>query len=78
VAEHVPDHVVVAMSRSDYFPYRIEYRRTSGGHANVLLAIELYDVQCNVPIEPTLFTYQPGNSPVIDITEQFIANQLGP
>jgi hypothetical protein len=76
--EQVPDHVVLALGRADFFPYRVEYRRTSGDHYKVLLVVELYDVQWNVPLEQSLFTYQPGTTPVIDITDQFIANLLRP
>lgn len=76
VPEHVPDQVVLALGRNDYFPYRIEYRRTCDDRTKVLLMIELYDVQCNVPLEKTLFAYQPGDAPIIDITEQVIANRL--
>jgi hypothetical protein len=78
VPEQVPDHVVLALGCTDYFPYRVEYRRTIGDHYKVLLVIELYDVQCNVRLEQTLFSYQPGTTPIIDITDEFIAGLLPP
>lgn len=78
IPEQVPDHVVIALGRADYFPYRIEFRRTDGEHYKVLLMAELYDVQCNVPISQTLFNYQPGKVPVTDITDQFVGTLLRP
>lgn len=76
VPEQVPQYVVLALRAADYFPCRVEYRRTEGDRYRVLLAVELYDAKCNVPLEQALFTYQPGKAPVTDVTDQFIANLI--
>lgn len=74
VPPHVPNRVLVALGRDDWFPYRIEFRRAADDEQQTLFTLELYDVHWNVPLEPRLFTYQPGNIPVNDTTDQFLIN----
>lgn len=66
----VPDEVLLFLGRDDLFPYRFEYRRTPASQATAqeseptlktLLACEFYEVQINESIDPTLFTYDPGD-----------------
>jgi hypothetical protein len=77
----LPDHVVVFLGRDDLFPYRIEYRRQAGsargrrqGSSRPLLVLELFEVQFNVPIDPALFAYEPGDRSFTDQTDQYIRN----
>jgi hypothetical protein len=77
--EHIPDQVTVMVGRDDWFPYLIDYQRQagpSGSSPRSLMMIELYEVRCNVKLERLLFTYQPGDVPVIDQTDVYIANAL--
>jgi len=79
---HLPDQVVVILGQDDYFPYRIEYRRTltdarptdAGPHpSRALVVMQLYDVMLNVPIDPKRFLYSPADLPWNDETERFLS-----
>jgi hypothetical protein len=81
---HLPDRVFVLLGKSDLFPYRIEYRRQSsassaarmlsGGPAtDSLLVMDFYRVSVGAAIDSRDFSYSPGNVPIDDRTDQFIA-----
>lgn len=82
----IPTHVLVCLGQTDYFPYRTEYRRDLEGAAqfadsledetNLMMRLELFEVRINGPLNPTIFTYNPGDSPVADFTEAY-QKQLG-
>lgn len=81
VAEHFPDRVRLFIGRADLFPYRIEYwqRKTSTTKdgpvetAHFPLLMELFEVQLDVPVDPSRFLYKPGDDmDVKDITSDFI------
>jgi hypothetical protein len=82
VAASVPEHVIVFIGQKDLFPYRIEYRRSQTSWlsrlkgdampAKVLLKLELFEVRLNVPLEPMLFVYQPGDALVVDQTAEYL------
>lgn len=40
--------------------------------ASLLLALELYEVQINVPLEERLFQFAPGSRPYTDVTELYL------
>ncbi len=78
---HLPDRVVLLLGQDDLFPYRIEYRRlTSSGSeqstTRALVTMQLFNVALNVPLDPTLFSYQPGDLEYTDETGRFL-KQLG-
>ena len=78
----MPDHVVVTLDRKHLFPYRIEFRRHHSGWFEKLIAappqfdelatIEWFDVRLNEPIDPRVFTYDPGDHKVIDATAAYL------
>ena len=78
--QHLPDHVLLLLGKTDEFPYRIEYRRRKpngqegegslGGRSVVTL--ELHQVNLNAPIHPTRFLYNPGDLEYSDETKHFI------
>ncbi len=70
--EHLPDHVVLLLGQEARFPYRIEYRRTDGCATRVMVAMDLYDVDINVPIDPNRFVYNPGDLKYSDETDRFL------
>jgi hypothetical protein len=81
---HVPDGVVLMLGADDLFPYRIEFRRRPDGAGEgnptpaeiadgaLLLAMELYEVQVDVPLEERLFQFAPGSRPYSDVTELYL------
>jgi hypothetical protein len=73
VPAHVPDQVMLVLGRDDLFPYRIEYQRAEAGTNKSLMVIELYEVRSNIPLERTLFAYQPGDAPISDQTDNYIS-----
>lgn len=81
LGEQVPDEVLVFLGRDDLFPYRLEYRRTPAAQVagqgsppalKVLLATEFYEVQINESIDPTLFTFDPGELNFDDETNLYV------
>ena len=64
--DHVPDHVVLLLGKDDHFPYRVEYRRTTGPRpapgklppGKLLVAMELFDVKINQPVDELNFFYK--------------------
>jgi hypothetical protein len=83
---HVPERVVLLLGRYDLFPYRVEYwRRMPAPRAlkmlklkppvdKLLLAMELYEVQLDAPLDMRQFIYQPApDVPVNDRTDAFLA-----
>ena len=77
--EHLPDHVILWLGKEDLFPYRIEYcRRVERSRAEgqvesrVLVAMELFEVNLNLPINPARFVYNPGDMKISDRTDAFL------
>lgn len=80
----VPDRVVLLIGRDDLFPYRLEYWRVLPGEKKplslqkpvpfdrMLLAMELFEVQFDVPLDRQQFVYNPGDLPKIDATLPFL------
>jgi len=70
----VPDLVVVLLDQQNLFPLRIEFRWTRpavlGDGAAVI--VDFYDVKLHAPIDPSRFSYRPGNLEVVDQTRQTI------
>ncbi len=83
-----PDEVLVYLGRDDLFPYRVEYRRsltgkrpTKPGEATPiksLLTVEFFEVQIGAPLDERAFVYQPGDTPVADLTDEYIRNLSAP
>jgi hypothetical protein len=78
LAQQVPDQVILTLGRDDWFPYRIEFQRTTDDSAKSMFVAELYDVQWNVPLDGRLFAYQPGSLPVTDFTDPFVYYLIAP
>jgi hypothetical protein len=80
----LPDHVVLLLGRDDLFPYRIEYRRTAteateaGETDPILVAIDLYDVRFDQPLDERLFEFEPGPMPWTDETDRYLREHMGP
>jgi hypothetical protein len=54
-------------------PARFEEGRAGqGGAGEILVAIDWFEVQFNVPIQPTRFTYNPGARPFSDDTRALL------
>ncbi len=78
--KHLPDHVVIFLGKQDLFPYRIEYRREQpkgagqpdNPRSRPIVTMQLYEVNLNVPIDPTRFIYNPGNLKYSDRTQAFL------
>ncbi len=70
----VPDRVVVVLEQQTLFPLRIEFRWTRDGPLGhePAVAVDLFDVKLDVPLDPTWFSYSPGNLEVVDQTPQAI------
>ena len=64
--DHLPDHVILLLGKQDLFPHRFEYRRSrSTGQGEddeirPIVAMELLNVNINLPIDPSLFDYRPS------------------
>jgi hypothetical protein len=75
--EYLPDQVILFLGADDLFPYRIEYHRhlrkkdakEAQGEDQLLVAIDLFEVSLNRPIDPGHFIYGPGSLPFIDQTD---------
>ncbi|MEX2561573.1 MAG: hypothetical protein WD403_16735 [Pirellulales bacterium] len=77
----LPDHVIVLLGRDDLFPYRIEYRRTAteaGETDQILVAIDLYDVRFDQPLDERLFEFEPGPTPWTDETDRYLRQHTRP
>ncbi len=80
----LPERVVLMIGRDDLFPYRLEYWRHVAPPAKVIgvkkppavdtliVAMELYEVQLDVPLDPRQFAYNPGDQPAVDQTPAFL------
>ena len=85
---HVPNRVMLFLGADDLFPYRIEFRsidegvgkggadgvpaRPADAADELLLAMELFEVQINVPLEERLFQFAPGSRPYTDVTDLYL------
>ena len=82
--EHLPDRVVLFLSRDDLFPFRIEYHRRkppsdlalAGDEDLVVATMDLFEVSLNRPINPLQFSFVPGKLECSDQTDRFV-EQLG-
>lgn len=85
LARHLPDGVAVYLGKEDLFPYRIEYRRLKPPAKaayplpddHVILAMELFEVSLNAPVNRSRFVYNPGNLEVIDETKAYLERLRG-
>ncbi len=73
--DHLPQQVVVYLSRKDLFPFRIDYRRGRGEEEKIRVVLEFFQLQVSPEVDPSLFTYRPGRLRVHDET-QAVLNQL--
>ena len=85
---HVPNRVMLFLGADDLFPYRVEFRSIDEGAGQggvdgaplkatdatdeLLLAMELFEVQINVPLEERLFQFAPGSRPYTDVTDLYL------
>jgi hypothetical protein len=80
--DHMPDHVLLWLGQDDWFPYRIEYRRTRGDGdsapgesvGKAVVVLELYEVTLDGPLDPARFTYNPGEHTPEDATDAFLSS----
>lgn len=84
---HFPDRVFILLGNADFFPYRIEYRRSASREETKsafgakpsdvpLLTMDLYRVNFSPKLSPTQFEYDPredGSLEIHDRTRTFIA-----
>lgn len=86
IPRHVPHTVSIALGQRDLFPYLIEFRRRPAlvagqtplvvRPAQPLVSMQFIDVQVNKPIDPAIFDYRPGDSPITDRTQQYLSRKL--
>jgi hypothetical protein len=69
--DHVPDHVLVYLGKTDLFPYRIEHRREDSPPDRPLAMLELFEVRLNRPVDPRVFDYKPGRR-ATDATSEYL------
>lgn len=79
----LPDEVRLLIDRADLFPYRVEYLRrprrfwfAAEPQPVSLMVLDFFEVQFDVPADPSLFIYQPGDTPVSERTTPY-ATSLG-
>jgi hypothetical protein len=79
---HVPDVVVVYLGQDDLFPYRIEFRRSASGAGEGggttderLLRLEFFEVQLDVPVDASKFTFRAEHLQFVDITDRVLAER---
>lgn len=75
--KHIPDRVVMYFGCDDFFPYRFEFHRESPGASagaaptsKPLLALDLFDVRFDTPLDESMFRFNAGSQPFMDITGQ--------
>jgi hypothetical protein len=71
----LPDHVLVFLGREDLFPYRIEYGRDDrkapdGSHT--LVGMDFDEVTFDVRIDAGEFIFEPGDTRVVDQTDNYL------
>ncbi len=82
---HIPHQVIIALGRSDLFPFRFEYRRRVADqplngivvktNMREIASIELSRVAANVDIDQRQFARQNHDLPVIDRTAEFLLHR---
>ena len=82
---HIPHQVIIALGRSDLFPFRFEYRRRVADqplngivvktNTREIVTIELSRVAANVEIDQRQFARQNHDLPVIDRTAEFLLHR---
>ncbi|MGQ9575552.1 MAG: hypothetical protein ACUVUC_09555 [Thermoguttaceae bacterium] len=78
--EHLPHYVVLFLERDSLFPRRVEFwrrlpahsRQSSPDNVRLIVAMELFDVQIDLPIERARFGFDPGKLSVSDRTEAYL------
>ena len=76
----IPDHVLIYVGADDFFPRRIEYRRTDykapagDDAAQKLVLLSFSKVEFDEPVDRRSFIYEPGPLPVADETDLYIRN----
>ncbi len=73
--EHLPQQVVIYLSRKELFPFRIDFRRGRGEEEKIQVVLEFFQLQVSPQVEPGLFTYRPGRLRVRDETQR-VLNRL--
>ncbi len=83
--EQFPDRVFLLVGQDDLFPYHLDFRRSTSDDvlssvtinrkstSRSLTTMELFEVQFNVPLEPMMFNYKPGNIQIDDRTDEYLA-----
>lgn len=78
---HFPDRVFILLGNADFFPYRIEYRRSAAREKKKsafgsepqdvpLLTMDLYRVNFNPKLSPTQFEYDPRDDDSLEIHDR--------
>ncbi len=76
--EHIPDRVALFLGRDDLFPFRIEYRRRCASllpgeeEERITVAMDLFEVSFHPAVNPSRFTFTPGNLEHSDQTDRFL------
>lgn len=72
---HIPDRVVIYLGCGDFFPYRFEFHRDSPApnsatspQSRPLLALDLFEVQFDAPLDEAMFRFNAGSQPFNDVT----------
>jgi hypothetical protein len=72
-SDSLPQSVTLAIGKEDLFPYIVEYRQKVDtehkkglrqevvvqGHERIIMAIEFFDVEFNVPYNPQIYVFRP-------------------
>ncbi len=69
---HLPQQVVVYLSRKELFPFRIDFRRGRGEEEKIQVVLEFFQLQVSPQVDPALFTYRPGRLRVQDETQRVL------
>ncbi len=69
---HLPQQVVVYLSRKELFPFRIDFRRGRGEEEKIQVVLEFFQLQVGPRVDPALFTYRPGRLRVQDETQRVL------
>jgi hypothetical protein len=82
---HVPDSVVLVLSRTEslpLFPFRVEFARHQTAHGGArertpIMAVDFFEVRVGVDLDSRLFTYTVGDRDLSDDTERFLLELRG-
>lgn len=80
----LPGKLRLWLGQHDLFPYRLVLEQAAQstllfGNSNspVMLDLELYDVQFDLPLKAQLFEYDPGENPFVDVTGRYTTSNSG-